>query len=778
MSLSLLLVFLFLGICVPPYLADNSAGQCTLYYDESRDVGASIPCSVAFFSSFNFAVKGNVLYDQQFTGCIEDASYVSTFEKTILAVQRGSCAFDVKASMASKLGYKALVVINNVNSEPFPMGSDEATFVSSIPAVMIPQHAFSSMDNDGSDTPLMMKVKYSGATHTIESVRINQWRDYNVYLVHQLSLIVFLCVLLYLCQCAILEYTRHNLKLKKEEEKDALKREHMQKNIHNRNNSDDSQYGTISIDSSSCSDDEVLQEITHRSTLLNKLLVYIQERLPYIITAFMVILLRLGTYRLLDTNNHTSTTYHHRETDEVIFSSLIHDVGLDFHDYTLKDKPLLSQIGLTAENYQDSVFIHPPIFVYLSVFLHDYLGMALPSISILFHLITAGFLADIMHFGKFFRDISLKDKKRSHRMEELASLWAVVIYSLDPLAFFCGQKIWIDNCLVCSVTIVVAVHMALWDLDFHHQSKSGKRTWYSWDLGGTAIVSGAIFGLLVLNTKITGLALLPVLVLWSCHRICVSSTENVKEKAMLCIMCSVLFVLGTVIGHAPWMLYYYSNTGRFLPNAWPTTTMLQYSSYMQQAIQKPVYFYLQQLLLFCPLQLIGFVYGVYHSPRTIFRTWYYYSDTKIIHSEQLVPLTVDENATTILSVWPLAFLGGFTYIGWLGAGYQTRFILPIIPATSILISVALVRNITRRDFIASPSSGMICMLSLLLCYSMCYVMYYGILFTPFYADLEVSLIDVLVTILEQPYAPMHDSHAMRKALMMMKHYGLVLKIKE
>jgi hypothetical protein len=160
----------------------------------------------------------------------------------------------------------------------------------------------------------------------------------------------------------------------------------------------------------------------------------------------------------------------------------------------------------------------------------------------------------------------------------------------------------------------------------------------------------------------------------------------------------------------------------------------------------------------------------------VFRTLYYYSDTKIIHSEQLVPLPVDENATTVLSVWPLAFLGGFTILGWLGAGYQTRFILPIIPATSILTSVALVRNLARRDFIASPSSGMICMLSLLLCYSMCYVLYYGILFTPFYADLEYSIIDILVNILEQPFAPMQDGHVTKQALAMMRHYGLVLKV--
>ena len=72
------------------------------------------------------------------------------------------------------------------------------------------------------------------------------------------------------------------------------------------------------------------------------------------------------------------------------------------------------------------------------------------------------------------------------------------------------------------------------------------------------------------------------------------------------------------------------------------------------------------------------------------------------------------------------------FVGRLGAGYQTRFILPILPATSILASVLI--NYTINN--TSSQSIKDTLVSVLISYSSMHLIYYGIMFPPLFADLE------------------------------------------
>jgi len=97
---------------------------------------------------------------------------------------------------------------------------------------------------------------------------------------------------------------------------------------------------------------------------------------------------------------------------------------------------------------------------------------------------------------------------------------AMLILSCCPIAAFSSQKFWIDNCLLLSVTLCVAVHVVLLHLD-HTQlcttHSKGKPTinWYDVNSVCRHALSGVIFGLVGLNCKITAAALLLFLVGWS-----------------------------------------------------------------------------------------------------------------------------------------------------------------------------------------------------------------------------------------------------------------------
>lgn len=165
--------------------------------------------------------------------------------------------------------------------------------------------------------------------------------------------------------------------------------------------------------------------------------------------------------------------------------------------------------------------------------------------------------------------------------------------------------------------------------------------------------------------------------------------------------------------------------------------MIRMSKFLQNAVQKPWYFYFSQLFLISPMNCIGLVAFIDH-------------DRKSTQFEYIV-----------FTIWPLCFLFGFTILGCLGAGFQTRFILPMIPATTILSALQL----SRRTVPAY------CMIFLLICGI--HSMFYGIMFPTLFADIDYSVLSIISSIKQSSYYSPSSREEMQTIFRFMKHYGLI-----
>lgn len=155
----------------------------------------------------------------------------------------------------------------------------------------------------------------------------------------------------------------------------------------------------------------------------------------------------------------------------------------------------IHKFRLANENYGDSLFIHPPIFVFLSAALSAIFSIPLPLCSVVY---AAGTLLSIpfiiLHSG-------LIEKQQQMSL----ILWSVVVYSFCPISMFVSQKFWIDNCLTLMVTFSMGIHL------FLNNFKAS--TWIRQSLMAE-FVSGLVFGIIALNCKVTAAASLPSMVLW------------------------------------------------------------------------------------------------------------------------------------------------------------------------------------------------------------------------------------------------------------------------
>lgn len=172
--------------------------------------------------------------------------------------------------------------------------------------------------------------------------------------------------------------------------------------------------------------------------------------------------------------------------------------------------------------------------------------------------------------------------------------------------------------------------------------------------------------------------------------------------------------------------------------------------------------YIIDLFKFSPLQLVGLLFGLcalvfaLHSILQFSRC--YHGSLKTAHSLLLSQHLLQRWALASFTLWPVGFVGGLTLIGCMGGGFQIRFIVPILPATSVLASMA----VTAIDTMLYP------VVALLLVYSGMHSLFYSVLYSPLFADMHASVFDIIRTILESPYdAPASDIN-------FMKHFGLKL----
>ena len=113
----------------------------------------------------------------------------------------------------------------------------------------------------------------------------------------------------------------------------------------------------------------------------------------------------------------------------------------------------------------------------------------------------------------------------------------------------------------------------------------------------------------------------------------------------------------------------------------------------------------------------------------------------------------------------MGYLLGHTLVGVQGGGYQTRFLLPALPAMSIIAAISLVK-FPKLSPILYTFFAIECM----------HVMFYGIMFYPMFADFEFSVFDIVSTILNSPQYALKSREMYIQAFKYMKHFGLDRKI--
>lgn len=309
----------------------------------------------------------------------------------------------------------------------------------------------------------------------------------------------------------------------------------------------------------------------------------------------------------------------------------------------------------------------------------------------------------------------------------------------------------------------------------------------------------------------------------------IATRSAIREYRRLCLVDAsahiCVFLITSILSVVPWTVLYYRETGRLIPNSWPSETMIKNSVFLQQAIDRPWYFYLEKLLVLSPVIFIGlcvtatsafrlfvvdFVGGISNivgrkssaadfsnGPKSVREAAIRNSGSHNNHYnifDYILVLAVSNRQRLhliVLGSWAFAFLVPLTVLGRLGAGFQTRFILPAVPPLAILacyfvvspylkslaiLRYSLVNNSTHtndnRFFNLTNVLLRVSVVALLLGYSAMHTIYYSILYPTLFADLEYSIIEIIVSILDNVLVAFQDQKSFELFLKLMKHYGL------
>jgi hypothetical protein len=115
----------------------------------------------------------------------------------------------------------------------------------------------------------------------------------------------------------------------------------------------------------------------------------------------------------------------------------------------------------------------------------------------------------------------------------------------------------------------------------------------------------------------------------------------------------------------------------------------------------------------------------------------------------------------------MAFLVGLSVLGVAGAGSQARFLLPAIAPLCALTGAQLA-------FTSAHSEHVLPLAALLLAYMGVNLMYYAILFPNLYADLDLSVIELISrTLLPTSSSPnMSTQECVAGLLAWLRHHGV------
>lgn len=214
--------------------------------------------------------------------------------------------------------------------------------------------------------------------------------------------------------------------------------------------------------------------------------------------------------------------------------------------------------------------------------------------------------------------------------EKLAVISALIM-SFCPLLLFCSVRILIDSLLVLLLTVTIWFFLIA--------LRKRKKILFA--------AAGILFGLTVL-TKEAG-----IFVFFICFYFLFKEGVN-KEKiiSLICFLCFFVLIV------APWYYYCYKIVEANPP--WWTRAFpgdIEMFPFVKMVAERPWYFYFQNITLSMPVYVLAWVSIV-------------------------VNLKKKRMITEIL--WAFLFLVLMTIYGIMGNGYQTRYILPAIPALAIL----------------------------------------------------------------------------------------------
>jgi hypothetical protein len=165
--------------------------------------------------------------------------------------------------------------------------------------------------------------------------------------------------------------------------------------------------------------------------------------------------------------------------------------------------------------------------------------------------------------------------------------------------------------------------------------------------------AGLIFGLAAL-TKETAVLILPV-ILYLVLR------DGLNRRSLAAL---AYFAFAAALVAAPWFVYFFKLTGSFARGAVIDSEYLQLP-FIKMAVARSWYFYFAHVALVAPIYLFG----------------YFEIVAKIRRRESLTEV-----------IWVLSYFIPLTVYGLMGNSYQTRYLLPALPALALLSASALQRQ--------------------------------------------------------------------------------------
>ena len=144
------------------------------------------------------------------------------------------------------------------------------------------------------------------------------------------------------------------------------------------------------------------------------------------------------------------------------------------------------------------------------------------------------------------------------------AIWAMTIFSFCPIAMFVSQKIWIDNCLMFSVTASSLIHAYICNTKLNSSSTVA-------DSAAWMALSGLAFGVLAMQTKITALASLPFVFLTIARTLHSDDSNDQQDimprskegRSFVILSSCASFLVGVTVGFGPWVVLYQVSNGTY-----------------------------------------------------------------------------------------------------------------------------------------------------------------------------------------------------------------------